>query len=125
MPTIGDRNAARAQRNADRNAAIQQENARNNAFLEMEDRLRELEARNAMLESRMEAMGDVVARQALAQQQVAQEQVEPQLAVNQSSGPAMMNGAVEDVGIGRLPKVSVRKSLGSLVKKYIMRYRVN
>ena len=32
----------------------------------MEDRLQELEAWNAMLESRVKAMGDVIARQALA-----------------------------------------------------------
>ena len=70
MPTIGECNAARAQRSAARNAAIQQDNAANNALLQMEDRLQELEAQNAILELWVEAMGDVIARQALAQLQV-------------------------------------------------------
>ena len=102
MPTIGEHNAARAQCSAARNAAIQQDNAANNALLQMEDHLRELEARNAMLESRVEAMGDVIARQALAQLQV-----QPPLAVNQNPEPVAMNSAVEGVRTGRLAKVSV------------------
>ncbi|KAI7847555.1 hypothetical protein BDC45DRAFT_351946 [Circinella umbellata] len=74
MPTIGERNAARAQRNMDRNAVIQQDNTRSTALL-IEDRIRELETRNMMLESRVEAMGNVIARQALAQQQEVQLQI--------------------------------------------------
>ena len=118
MPTIGERNAARAQRNTDRNAAIQQDNATNNALLqlenrvrELEDRVREVEAQNAMWRSQMEAMGDVIARQALGQQQV-----QPPLAVNQSPEPVAMNDATVNGRNGRLTEVSVRKSIASLVK---------
>ena len=72
-----------------------------------------------MQDSQIEALGDVIARQALALQQL-----ETRLAVDQSSGPAMMNGAIEDVQTGRLVKVSIRKSIVSLVKDNIIRYRV-
>ena len=48
MPTIGERNAARAEHNAEHNAAIQQDNVTNNAFLQLQDRIQELEAQNAM-----------------------------------------------------------------------------
>ena len=112
MPTIGERNAARAQRNMDRNAVIQQDNRRNTA-LQIEDRIRELETRNTVLESRVEAMGNVIARQALAQQQ----EVQLQLAVSQNPDTVMMDGAVHDNRIQRSDNVSVKKSLGSLVKK--------
>lgn len=118
MPTIGERNAARAQRNAERNAVIQQDNARNNARnmedrvreLEarndlLEDRVREMEARNDLLESRVQAMGDVFARQILAQQQV-----QPLPAVNQNHELVVMDSAAGGIGIGRLAKVSIRKS---------------
>ncbi|KAI7850935.1 hypothetical protein BDC45DRAFT_572611 [Circinella umbellata] len=67
MPTMGERNAARAQRNMDRNAVIQQDNTRSTALL-IEDRIRELEMKNRMLESRVKVMGNIIARQALAQQ---------------------------------------------------------
>ena len=68
----------------------------------------------------MEAMGDIIARQALALQQL-----ETRLAADQSSGPAVMSGGVEDVQTGRLVKVSVRKSIVSPVKNNIIRYRVD
>ena len=58
----------------------------------MEDRLQELEAQNAMLESQVEAMGDVIARQALAQLQV-----QPPLAVNQNPEPVVMNSAMQGI----------------------------
>ena len=99
---------------ADCNAVIKQENERND-ILDMEDRLRELEARNAMLESRVVAMGDVIAKQAA----MAQQQVQPPLAVDQSPEPPVMNGAAPDVPAGRFTHVSVRESLGlSSLKNY-------
>ncbi|KAG2209878.1 hypothetical protein INT45_004861 [Circinella minor] len=88
MPTIGERNAARAQCNIDRNAVIQQDNRRNTA-LQIEDRIRELETQNIVLESRVEVMGNVIAKQALAQQQ----EVQLQLAVSQNPNTVMMDGA--------------------------------
>ncbi|KAG2212025.1 hypothetical protein INT45_014153 [Circinella minor] len=101
MPTIGERNAARAQRNMDRNAVIQQDNRRNTA-LQIEDRIRELETRNTVLESRVEAMGNVIARQALAQQQ----EVQLQLAVSQNPDTVMMDGTVHDNRIQSSDNVS-------------------
>ncbi|KAG2212568.1 hypothetical protein INT45_007407 [Circinella minor] len=101
MPTLGEHNAARAQRSAARNATIQQVNTANNALLQLEDRVRQVEARNAMLESQVQAMGDVIARQALTQQQV-----QPPLAINQNPEPVAMHGAVEGFRAGRLAKVS-------------------
>ena len=68
----------------------------------MEDRLQELEAQNAMLESQVEAMGDVITRQALAQLQV-----QPPLAVNQNPEPVAMSSAMEGVRTGCLAKISV------------------
>ena len=116
MPTIGECNAARAQHNAERNITIRQDNAANNALLQiearlqqLEDRVRELEAQNAMGRSQMAAMGDVIARQALTQQQV-----QPPLAVSQSPEPIAMNSAMEGIRTGRLAKVSVSHWL----KKY-------
>ncbi|KAG2216609.1 hypothetical protein INT45_009574 [Circinella minor] len=103
MPTIGERNAACVQRNMDRNAVIQQDNRRNTA-LQIEDRIRELETRNTVLESRVEAMGNVIARQALAQQQ----EVQLQLAVSQNPDTVMMDGAVHDNRIQRSDNVSKR-----------------
>ncbi|KAG2217756.1 hypothetical protein INT45_005477 [Circinella minor] len=87
MATLGEHNAARAQRSAARNATIQQDNIANNALLQLEDRV--------------QAMGDVIARQALAQQQV-----QPPLAVNQNPEPVAMHGAMEGFRAGRLAKVS-------------------
>ena len=98
MPTIGERNAARAQRSMDRNAVIQQDNTRNTALL-IEDRIRELETRNMILESRVEAMGNVIAMQALAQQQ----EVQLQLPVSQDD--VVFDNQVHGPG-----DVSVRKS---------------
>ncbi|KAG2211568.1 hypothetical protein INT45_003506, partial [Circinella minor] len=62
MLTVGERIAAREQRNAERRVAVEEENAQRRA-LEMEDRIRALEAQNAGLVSHVEAMGDVIARQ--------------------------------------------------------------
>ena len=103
-----------------RNTTIRQDNVANNAslqiearFQQLEDRVRELEAQNAMGRSQMAAMGDVIARQALTQQQV-----QPPLAVSQSPEPIMMNGAVEGVRTSRLAKVSVSYWLKKYNKIY-------
>ena len=105
MPTIGERNAARAQCSMDRNAVIQQDNTRSTALL-IEDRIRELETRNMMLESRVEAMGNVIARQALAQQQ----EVQLQLPANQNTGSVVMDDVVFHNQVHGPGDVSVRKS---------------
>ncbi|KAG2216608.1 hypothetical protein INT45_009573 [Circinella minor] len=97
MPTVGEHIAAREQRNAERRVAVEQENAQHRA-LEMEDRIHALEAQNAGLVSRVEAMGDVIARQVMAQQ------VAPSV-VNQV-GTAI---PVPSIPVGRVPTVSVRK----------------
>ncbi|KAG2215577.1 hypothetical protein INT45_009301 [Circinella minor] len=94
MPTVGERIAAREQRNAERRRAVEQENAQRRA-LEMEDRIRALEAQNAGLVSRVEAMGDVIARQVMAQQ------VAPSV-VNQV-GTAI---PVPSIPVSRVPTVS-------------------
>ncbi|KAG2217957.1 hypothetical protein INT45_001391 [Circinella minor] len=56
----------------------------------LEDCVRQVEARNAMLESQVQAMGDVIARQVLTQQQI-----QPPFAVNQNPEPVAMHGVVE------------------------------
>ncbi|KAG2216561.1 hypothetical protein INT45_013570 [Circinella minor] len=94
MPTVGERIAAREQKNAEHRVAVEQENAQRRA-LEMEDRIRALKAQNAGLVSRVEAMGDVTARQVMAQQ------VAP-LVVNQV-GTAI---PVPSIPVGRVPTVS-------------------
>ncbi|KAI7859759.1 hypothetical protein BDC45DRAFT_563802 [Circinella umbellata] len=90
MPTVGELNAAREQRNAERRVVVKQENA-----LEMEDRIRALEAQNADLVNRVEAMGDIIARQIITQQ------VAPSV-VNQVNTEI----PVQSVPVGRVPTLS-------------------
>ncbi|KAG2226643.1 hypothetical protein INT45_005129 [Circinella minor] len=94
MSAVGERDPAREERNAEPIVAVKQENAQNRA-LEMEDRILALEARNAELVNRVEAMSDIIARQVLAQQ-------EAPSVVNQV-GTAI---PVQNVPVGRLPTVS-------------------